>query len=49
MKAQLATYYSICNLQDTEEYNKYFVNETEARHWIINHLDVSKEWWIIPN
>lgn len=39
--------YIITNNKDNETYNKAFINETEARHWIINHLDMSKEWCIV--
>ena len=38
--------YWITNNEDSERYNKEFENSTEARHWIINHLDTSKEWTI---
>ena len=36
--------YWITNNEDSESYNKEFENSTEARHWIINHLDLSKIW-----
>ena len=39
--------YLITNNKDNERYNKEFENETEARHWIINHLDTSKQWTIL--
>lgn len=49
------TYYA-CNVQ---KYGEYGFNPTEryefqakdtasARHWIVNHLDCSIEWQIIP-
>ena len=38
--------YSITNNKDDERYYKTFENQTEARHWIINTLDLSKDWTI---
>ena len=32
---------------DYQEYEKQFENVTEARHWVINHLDLSKDWKIL--
>lgn len=37
----------ITNTQDDETYIKEFESYTEARHWIINHLDCSKEWNVV--
>ena len=37
----------INNEKDNEHYIKEFEDSTEARHWIINHLDLSKGWTII--
>lgn len=31
----------------TESYLKEFKDDTEARHWVINHLDLSREWMIL--
>tara|TARA_R100000655_G_scaffold72337_1_gene110844 strand:- start:854 stop:1027 length:174 start_codon:yes stop_codon:yes gene_type:complete len=39
--------YLINNEKDNEHYIKEFENSTEARHWIINFLDLSKGWTII--
>lgn len=36
----------ITNEKDEEQYKREFENLTEARHWIINHLDLSKRWSI---
>lgn len=37
----------INNNKDNEYYLKEFNNSSEARHFIINHLDLSKEWNIL--
>ncbi len=37
-------YFRIFNDTDDEFFLKLFIDETEARHWIINHLDLSKQW-----
>ena len=37
----------INNNIDNEYYLKEFEDSLEARHWIINHLDLSKGWTII--
>ena len=34
------------NEMDTETYTRAFHSETDARHWVINHLDLSKNWHI---
>ena len=36
--------YLITNNKNSENYTKQFPNESEARHWVINHLDLSNEW-----
>ena len=39
--------YLITNSKDIRDhFEKDFSNTEEARHWIINHLDISKEWKI---
>ena len=37
------------NLDDYRHERKSFIaeNKTEARHWVINHLDCSKDWTVI--
>ena len=37
----------INNEKDNEHYIREFKDSSEARHWIINHLDLSKGWTII--
>ena len=37
----------INNEKDNEHYIKEFEDSSEARYWIINHLDLSKGWTII--
>ena len=34
----------ITNDTDTEDHITEVKDYTEARHWIINHLDTSKQW-----
>jgi hypothetical protein len=41
-----ASNYFITNTKDGESYERVFLNDEEARHWVINHLDLSKEWII---
>ena len=36
------------NKNEYENYKKEFSNLSDARHWIINHLDLSNEWNIKP-
>jgi hypothetical protein len=36
--------YVITNNQDKERFVVDCKNSIEARHWIINHLDLSKNW-----
>ena len=36
--------YIIANNKDNEKYYKKFKSSVDCRHWIINHLDLSKEW-----
>ncbi len=38
------THYIITNDKDNERYERDFANENQCRHWIINHLDLSKNW-----
>jgi hypothetical protein len=38
---------TIRNMKDSEVYFKDFHSMDEARNWVINHLDLSKEWLII--
>jgi len=38
-------WYSIINSKG-KQINKQFNNETDARHWVINHLDLSENWSI---
>ena len=38
--------YNITNDKNSESFTKDFANESEARHWIINTLDLSKNWSI---
>ena len=40
------TAYVITNKKDKEKYTKVLDSIQDARHWIINHLDLSKEWII---
>ena len=39
--------YLINNEIDNEYYIKYFNNSDDARHWVINTLDLSKNWKIL--
>ena len=39
----------IANLQDKEKFIIDVEDQQTARHWIINKLDVSKTWVIIPH
>ncbi len=41
--------YTISNSKNDTVYNKGFINETEARHWVINTLDLSLNWNIQYN
>ena len=38
--------YHITNKQDSENYIVELKDRVEVRHWIINHLDLSKDWSI---
>lgn len=38
------TKYIMTNNQDTERFVVDCKDSTEARHWVINHVDLSKEW-----
>ncbi len=33
---------------NSEHFEKSFKDISEAKHWIINHLDTSKQWQILP-
>ena len=37
----------INNEKDNEHYIREFKDSSEAKNWIINHLDLSKGWTII--
>ena len=39
--------YLITNNKDNEHYKIKLENLDSVRHWIINHLDLSKGWTII--
>ncbi len=39
--------YTIKNGKNSKTYHRQFENVTEARHWIINHLDLSLNWNIL--
>ena len=36
--------YHFTNNQDSENYIVKLKHKNEIRHWIINHLDISKTW-----
>ena len=36
--------YLITNNKNLDNYTRQFLNESEAKHWVINHLDLSNEW-----
>jgi hypothetical protein len=36
--------YKIYNKKDNENYFKTFNTNSDCYHWIVNHLDLSKEW-----
>ena len=36
--------YIIWNSKDNEHYFGTFDNADDCRHWIINYMDLSKEW-----
>lgn len=38
--------YNISNNKNSESFTRDFANESDARHWIINTLDLSMEWTI---
>tara|TARA_A100000171_G_C2108468_1_gene133706 strand:+ start:267 stop:803 length:537 start_codon:yes stop_codon:yes gene_type:complete len=46
--ANMNQYLIYNNKNKYENYKKEFSNLTDARHWIINHLDLSNEWNIKP-
>ena len=37
-------YYNIYNDKDNESYCRVFESKNECYHWIVNHLDLSKNW-----
>ena len=37
----------IKNMKDNESYIKSFNTVDDAKQWVINHLDLSKDWKII--
>tara|TARA_R100001440_G_scaffold53531_1_gene73320 strand:+ start:648 stop:830 length:183 start_codon:yes stop_codon:yes gene_type:complete len=41
--------YLISNLQDTEKFIVSALNTNEAKHFVINYLDCSKNWSISPH
>lgn len=41
--------YFIYNNKTKESYQKQFDDLSEARHWIINHLDLSLDWIVQLN
>ena len=41
--------YMISNLQDAEKYIISALDTNQARHFIINYLDCSKDWNISPH
>ncbi len=38
---------TIKNMKDKETYTKDFNSVDEAKNWVINHLDLSKDWKIV--
>ena len=36
--------YKIYNKKDNENYFRTFNTNSDCYHWIVNHLDLSKEW-----
>ena len=46
--ANMNQYLIYNNKNEYENYKKEFSNLSDARHWIINHLDLSNEWNIKP-
>jgi len=39
-------YYTIANTSNATSYTRWFDNMTDARHWVINTLDLSLNWVI---
>lgn len=39
-------FYNITNEKTSENYKKEFYSLTDARHWVINTLDMSLDWLI---
>ena len=38
--------YHFTNKQDSENYVVELKDKGDIRHWIINHLDISKDWHV---
>ena len=38
---------TIKNMKDNETYTKDFNSVDDAKNWVINHLDLSKDWKVI--
>ena len=38
---------TIKNMKDNESYIKSFNSVDDAKQWVINHLDLSKDWKVI--
>ena len=38
--------YTFINEKNSQKITKEFIDETEARHFVINHLDLSLDWQI---
>ena len=36
--------YKIYNKKDNENYFRTFKTNSDCYHWIVNHLDLSKDW-----
>ena len=45
-KEETMTYLITNNKDIRDHFEKDFSNTSDARHWITNHLDLSKEWTI---
>jgi hypothetical protein len=46
-KKKKMTKMTIKNMKDNENYIKSFNTVDEAKQWVINHLDLSKNWKVI--
>jgi hypothetical protein len=47
MEAKTMTHYTLINEKDTEELDKEFANDIEAKEFVVSHLDLSKNWHIL--